>query len=86
MSVRSYIKYIVVYINFTSLFFVVLFILILYPYLLAIMAQSSSIYAIVVGIIGIKVDIRVIISLKKLGLRSKVNIYIYISYWQIYSF
>ena len=80
LSVRSYIKYIVVYINFTSLFFIVLFILILYPYLLAIMAHSSSIYAIVVGIIGIKVDIRVIISLKKFGLRSKVKIYIYIFY------
>ena len=78
MSIRSYVRYIIVYINFTSLFFVASSILILYPYLLAITAHSSSVYAIVVNIIGIKVSIRVVISLKKLRLKSKVNIYIYI--------
>ena len=78
LSVRSYIRYIIIYINSTSLFFIVLFILIPYLYLLAITAYFSSIYTIVIGIVGIKVGIKVLISLKKLGLRSKVKVYIYI--------
>ena len=58
--------------------FIALSILIPYLYLLAIMAYFSSIYAIVVGVVGIKVGIRVVINLKKLGLRFKVKVYIYI--------
>ena len=42
------------------------------------MAYFSSVYAIVIGVVGIKIDIRVVISLEKLGLRSKVKVYIYI--------
>ena len=78
LSVRSYIKYIIVYINSISLSFIALFILIPHLYLLAITAYSSSIYAIVVSIIDIKVGIKVIINLKKLGLRFNVKVYIYI--------
>ena len=78
MSIRSYIRYIIVYINSTSLFFIALFILILYLYLLAITAYFFSVCNIVVGVIGIKVGIRVVVNLKKLGLKPKVKVYIYI--------
>ena len=78
MSVGSCIRYIIICINSTSLSFVALSILIPYLYLLAITAHSSSVYIIVVGIIGMKVGIRVVINLKKLGLRPKVKVYIYI--------
>jgi len=56
--------------NSTSLSLVVLSTLILYPYLLAITAHSSSISAIVVGVVGI----RVVVSLKKSGSRFEVRV------------
>ena len=46
-----------------------------YPYLLAISAYFFSIGAIVVGIkVAVRVGIRVVVSLKKLGLRVKVKV------------
>jgi len=56
LSIRSYIRYIIVYTNSTSSFFIALSILIPYLYLLAITAYSSSVYTIIIGIrVGIRV-------------------------------
>ena len=64
-------RYIIVCINSTSLSFNALFALILYLYLLAIAAYSSSVGAIVVGV---RIGMRVVISLKELGLRFRVRV------------
>ena len=71
LFIKSYILYIVNCINSTSLFFNALSALIPYPYLLAIAAYSSFVSAIVVSI---RVGIRVVISLKKLGSKFKVRV------------
>ena len=71
LSVRSYISYIVNCINSTSLSFNTLSALIPYLYLLAIVAHSSFIGAIVVSI---RVGIRVVIGLKKSELKFKVRV------------
>ena len=75
LSVRSYIRYIIVSINSTSSSFIALSILIPYLYLLAITAYSFSISAIVIGIrVGVRVGIRVVVGLKKSGSRFKVRV------------
>ena len=71
LSVRPCVLYIVNCINSTSLSFNTLSVLIPYPYLLAIVAHSSFISAMVVSI---RVGIRVVISLKKSGLKFKVRV------------
>ena len=71
LFVRSCVLYIVDCMNSTSLFFNALSILIPYPYLLAIAAYFSFIGAIVVSI---RVGIRVVVGLKKLGLKFKVKV------------
>ena len=71
LSIRSYVSYIVNYTNSTSLSFNTLSALIPYPYLLAIAAHSSFISAMVVSI---RVGMRVVIGLKKSGLKFKVNV------------
>jgi len=50
LSVRSYIRYIIVFINSTSLSFIALSALIPYLYLLAITAHFFSVSSIVIGI------------------------------------
>ena len=75
LSVRSCVRYIVVSINSTSLSFVALSASILYLYLLAIVAYSFSVGAMVVGIrVGVRVGIRVVVGLKKSGSRFEVRV------------
>ena len=71
LSVRSCVSYIINCTNSISSSFNALSALIPYPYLLAIAAYSSFISAIVVSI---RVGIRVIISLKKLGSKFEVRV------------
>ena len=72
---RSYVKYIIIFTNSTSSSFIALSASILYLYLLAIIAHSFSVSAMVVGMrVGVRVGIRVVIGLKKLGLRFKVRV------------
>ena len=61
LSVRSYVRYIIVSTNSTSLSFIALSALIPYLYLLAIAAYSFSVSSMVVGIrVGVRVGIRVV--------------------------